>query len=106
MSIESLQKIIHLEEELLTAELAEQEKAEIWLKEQQDLIAKKHDEELSALEARIQEFNARAAEEARLKADKIVSESKQNAKKIQDIDDAMLRNHLVNNLQDLIRKGS
>ncbi|MCL7486811.1 MAG: hypothetical protein M8357_01380 [Desulfobulbaceae bacterium] len=95
MTIESLRKIISLEEELYAAEQAEQERAGLRLKEQQEEILRRHGEELAALAEKKTRAAKQAAEEAGQKAAAIVQEAKARAKAMDRLDDAALRHHLA-----------
>ena len=106
MTIESLQKIIALEEELNAAEQAEQEKVSLWLKEQQDEILQRHAAELTALTEKKTEAAKQAEEEAEKKAAAIVQEAKARAEGLDRLDDAVLRRHLKNILKHITGQGS
>lgn len=105
MTIQSLQKIILLEEELLSAEKVEQEKAELWLKEKQDAILKKHQEELTALDIQVGENRTRAAEDAKQKATDRVRKAEKKAEWLLNIHDDDLQKYLVENLKFIIGKA-
>lgn len=104
MSLESLHKIIRLEEELLATEQGEQEKADIWVQKQLDSIIKKHADEISFLNNQIEEDKKSAAEEASRRAKDIILAAEEKAVQLKCIDDDALRQILLKNLNIIVGK--
>jgi hypothetical protein len=105
MTLQSLQKIISLENELYAAEQVEQEKASAWLQEQQEEILRQHGMELAALEEKKAEVRARAADEANQKADEMVHGARDRAGFLDRLEDSVLRQHLEKTLKFIVGKA-
>ena len=99
MTIESLQKIFTLEAKLLAAEQAEQERADLWLNDEEEKILRQHDKELAALEEKKEASKTQAAKEAKQKASAMVKKAKAQADKLDKLADAALAGRLTKALK-------
>ena len=106
MTLASLHKIIQLEKDLLSNEKAEQEKAELWITEQQEAILNEHSEKLSLLEKKIEEKKRRAAQEARHRADKIINVAEKKALRLKSLDNFKLKRLLQKYYTSIIGKAT
>lgn len=102
MTIQSLQKIIRLERELYAAEQAEQEKASLWLKEQEAEILRQHEKQLAALDEKISEVKTQATEDATAKASSLIREAQARAECIDGVEDSGLRRLVEKNLHSIV----
>lgn len=93
MTIESLQQILRLEEELAAAEQAEEKKAAVWLKEQQEEIRRHYEEQIRSLEERKGKVKKEAQKAAEVKAGEIQRKA------------GILVDYLDNLADDLLRKS-
>lgn len=91
MTIQSLQKIISLEQELYAAEQAEQEKASAWLAEQQAEILRHYESNLASLEGKISAVKKQAAADATTKAAALIREAKARSDDMDGLEDSVLR---------------
>jgi len=94
VTLQSLQKIISLEDELYQAEQAEQDKAVTWLQEQEAEILRHCEAQLKTLDEKKEEARARAAEQAREKATALLQKAQLLADSLDRLDDAELLSHL------------
>lgn len=102
MTIQSLQKIIRLERELYAAEQAEQEKAFLWLKEQETEILRQHEKRLAALEEKISEAKAQATEDATAKASSLIREAQARAECMDGVEESGLRRLVEKSLRYIV----
>ena len=100
MTMQSLQKIINLENELYAAEQAEADKAAQWLKQQQEDIHQEHEQRLVDLEQKIRKVREQAEEDAKQNAAEMVQMAKDRADFIVGIADSELRNLLIDFLTE------
>ena len=95
MTIQSLQKIIILEEELFAAEQAEREKAALWLKAQYAGILRQHDDEFSALEEKQEKLKKQFVVKANQEASAKLQAASANALHVGGLDDEVLIPYVV-----------
>ena len=96
MAIQSLQKIIQLENELCRNEELAQEKISTWIKEQQAEIAKDYDQQVAKLELKRKKIQEKVKADAEAKADAILSEATKKAEYLEKLDTAFLKKSLHN----------
>ena len=94
MTIQSLQKIIQLEEELYRKEQLEQDKITAWIKEQQAAVEQNYEQRLAELDHTQKEFREKARSSATADAGKIISKAKANVNFLETLDDAFLEKSL------------
>ncbi len=102
MTIQSLQKIISLEEELFAAEQAEREETELWLKDQCAEILRYHDDELSSIKEKQEKETKRFIVKANKEASARLQVASDRALYVDRLDDAVLTQYLVKILKIII----
>jgi len=95
VTIQSLHKIISLEEELFAAEQAERERATLWLKAQCAEILRQHDDELSAIEEKQEKFKKQSVIKANQEASARLQAASANALHVGGLDDEVLIPYVV-----------
>ena len=96
MTMQSLQNILKLENELHAVEKSEEEKARLWLKQQHREILRVHEQDLSTFEHKRAKARNRAEKEASRDAEKMVQEAKDHAEYLVGKSDSILRSILEN----------
>ena len=94
MAIQTLQKIIQLENELYQAEQMEHEKISAWVQKQQEEIEQNHADQLENLELNRTTFRERTIADAQAKSKNIINESKEKANCLDNINDSFLKKSL------------
>jgi len=94
MAIQSLQKIISLENELSAAEEAERQKVALWLKEQEAEILRRYGEDLAALEGERRAARGDAENTAKKQAAALLQQAQKRAALYDGLDDSDLQNAL------------
>ena len=95
MTIQSLQKIISLEEELFAAEQAEREKAALWLKAESVEILRLHNEELLALEEKQEKHKKKFVVKANQEASARLRAASASALDVDGLTDELLAPYVV-----------
>ena len=95
MTIQSLQKIISLEEELFAAEQAERDKAALWLKAECAEILRQHSEELLALEEKQEKHKKQFVAKVNQEATARLRAASANALHVDGLDDEVLAPYVV-----------
>ena len=106
MAIQSLHKIIQLENKLFQEEQLEQEKISVWIKEQQVEIEKKYASKRIELELKNKQYSEQIESDAKEKASEILSNSKKKAELLDNIDDEFLKKALSRLLKLISGVGS
>jgi len=102
MTIQSLQKIIRFERELYAAEQVEQEKASLWLKEQEAEILRQHEKQMAALEEKISKVKSQATDDATAKASSLIGEAQARAECLDGVEDSGLRRLVEKSLHYIV----
>jgi len=95
VTIQSLQKIISLEEELFAAEQAERDKAALWLKAECAEILRQHNEKLLALEEKQEKLKKQFAAKANQEASARLQAVSAKALHVGGLDDEVLTPYVV-----------
>ena len=106
MAIQSLQKILQLENELYQSEQLEQGKISIWLQKQQEEIEQNHEQQLENLELKRKKFREKTIADAKAKSKTIINEAQEQTNCIDNLDDISLKKALQKFLPLISGHGS
>lgn len=102
MTMQSLQNIIRIENELHAHEQAEREKAAQWLKVQEAEINGSYQDKRDALASKQEEAKKQAIKQAEEKAHAIISTARKKASFLAALDDDTLTRHLQKHLISIL----
>jgi len=102
MTMQSLQNIIRLENELHAHEQAERKKITQWLKDTEAEIHAEYQAKRDELASRLEEVKKQTGKEAKKKASAIIRNAGNRASLLADIDDKILSRYLQKQLTSIL----